>query len=364
MPSLVAPQQCSFVPGKHSSDNIIVAQDVFHSMRSRKGKKGFVAIKLDLEKAYDRIRLEFLEDTLVKVGFGEHFRSLILNCVSSATMRILFNGEKTDVFAPARRIRQGDPLSPYLFVLCMEIFSHCIFYEMDKHSWRPVILSKGGPNIYHLFFADDLLLFGEASNEQINVMIDCLKFFCLASGQKVNVEKTRILVSNNVNHNVARELCRIFGFMLTHDLGKYLGVPLLHRPTNRETFNHLLDRTQQRLCSWRAETLSFAGRVTLVQFVVAALPTYTMQTTLLPKYVCNKLEHINRDFIRGARESSESCHTIAWGHFTKPKKDGGMGFRDLHVFNKALLMKLGWVSTNPMLFRPRFCGINMVVVGT
>lgn len=195
MPSLVAPQQCSFVPGRHSSDNIVVAQEVFHSMRSKKGKKGFLAIKVDLEKAYGRIRWEFLEDTLMKVGFGDHFRKLILKCVSTATMRILFNGEKTEIFAPSRGIRQGDPLSPYLFILCLERLSHCIFDAIDDHYWKPIVLSRGGPKISHLFFADDLLLFGEVSNAQVEVMTNCLNKFCLASGQKVNVEKTRMLVS-------------------------------------------------------------------------------------------------------------------------------------------------------------------------
>lgn len=102
-----------------------------------------------------------------------------------------------------------------------------------------------------------------------------------------------------MNHNVVSELRNRSGFQLTSDLGKYLGVPLLHRRTNKETFNHLLERTQQRLSTWRAETLSFAGHVTLAQSVVAALPTYTMQTTLLPKYVCTKLERMNKDFIWG-----------------------------------------------------------------
>lgn len=124
-------------------------------------------------------------------------------------------------------------------------------------------LHRGGPPLAHLFFTDDLLLFGEAREEQMNIMLECLSIFFQDSGQLVNVEKTRMLVSRNVNHNVAIALWDCSGFSLTRDLGKYLGVHLIHHRTNRDTFHHLLEKTHQRLSSWRVETLSFAGRVTM-----------------------------------------------------------------------------------------------------
>lgn len=82
MAHLVAPNQCSFVPGRQSTDNIVITQEVFHTMRYKKGKKGFLAIKVDLTKAYDRIRWEFLEEVLREVGFNDLFRKLIMKCVS------------------------------------------------------------------------------------------------------------------------------------------------------------------------------------------------------------------------------------------------------------------------------------------
>lgn len=102
---------------------------------------------------------EFLKETLRDIGIGDHFQNLILNCVSTTSMRILFNGEKTDVFSPTRGIRQGDPLSPYLFVLCVERSAHCILDVVDDNRWKLIVLNRGEPPITHLFFADDLLLF-------------------------------------------------------------------------------------------------------------------------------------------------------------------------------------------------------------
>lgn len=136
---------------------------------------------------------------------------------------------------------------------------------------------------------------------------------------------------------------------------------------NKDTFSYLLERTQRRLSTWRAEALSFAGRVTLAQSVVAALPTYTMQTTLIPKYVCLKLECMNHDFIWGSRDNVRKCHTIAWDKFCHPKVLGGLGFRDLHAFNQYILMKIGWgLISNPdalwvkVLHSKYRCGLGLI----
>lgn len=263
-----------------------------------------------------------------------------MSCVSLASMRVLFNGDTNEMFYPTRGIRQGDHLSPYLFVLYVKRLAHCIHDMVGEGRWKPIALNRGGPQLSHLFFADDLLLFGKASTEQMLAMSECLNNFCKASGELVSVEKTHMLMSKNVNSNVALELRNISGFSLSHGLGKYLGVPLLHERANRNTYNHLLERTQQRLSSWRAETLSFAGRVTLAQSVVAALPTYTMQTTLLPRHICSKLERMNRDFVWGSNDNACKCHTVAWSNICQKRELGGLGFRDLHAFHQAFFMKL------------------------
>ncbi|PNX98271.1 RNA-directed DNA polymerase, partial [Trifolium pratense] len=114
MPVLIGPQQCSFIQGRQSADNIIIAQEVFHTMRIKKGSKGYMAVKVDLEKAYDRLRWEFVIDTLKDVGFSGAFTNLIYHCISSVDMQVLFNGGQSSKFTPSQGIRQGDPLSPYL----------------------------------------------------------------------------------------------------------------------------------------------------------------------------------------------------------------------------------------------------------
>ena len=150
MNKLIGPTQSSFITGHLSTDNILVVQEAVHSMRRKKGRKGWMLLKLDLEKAYDRIRWDFLEDTLKAAGLPVSWIGWIMQCVSGPSMQLLWNGEKTDSFRPARGLRQGDPLSSYLFVLCLERLCHQIERSVALKEWKPISLSCGGPKLSHV----------------------------------------------------------------------------------------------------------------------------------------------------------------------------------------------------------------------
>ncbi|KAJ1432432.1 ribonuclease H, partial [Sesbania bispinosa] len=107
-------------------------------------------------------------------------------------------------------------------------------------------------------------------------------------------------------------------------------------------YDHLLQHVQRRLSMWKGEALSFAGRITLSQTVLVALPCYTIQSTLLPKGICARIERHCREFIWGDKPSKRVWHTVPWDDFSLPKNMGGWGFKDLYSFNKAMLMKLSW----------------------
>ena len=187
MPKLIGPTQSSFIPGRLSVDNIVVVQEAVHSMRRKKGRKGWMLLKLDLEKPYDRVRWDFLEDTLKAARLPGAWVQWIMQCVTGPSMSVLWNGEKTDGFAPRRGLRQGDPLSPYLFVMCLERLCHQIDRAVGAKRWKPIRMSCGGPMLSHICFADDLILFAEASVAQIRVIRGILEAFCKSSGQKVSL---------------------------------------------------------------------------------------------------------------------------------------------------------------------------------
>ncbi|KAK4258548.1 hypothetical protein QN277_004989 [Acacia crassicarpa] len=342
LPLVIAPTQCSFVPGRHSSDNIIVAQEVIHTMRSMRKKKGFLAIKIDLEKAYDRVNWNFVLNCLQELNLPSRLTEVIEQCISSPTMQLLWNGDKAEVFIPSRGVRQGDPLSPYLFVICMEKLAHLIQSEIDNKKWRPIHLTRSGPPISHLFFADDIILFAEASMDQVDVINKCLKVFCDSSGLKINQQKTKVCFSKNVSHPRRSELCGSLGFSITSDLGKYLGVPLHHKRVTKESFHYVVDKVKTRLSSWKARSLSSAGRATLISSVTTAIPGYVMQTSSLPSSTCEILDQSNRQFLWGSTENQKKIPLVAWDATCRPKASGGLGLRQTRFYNQAFLMKIGW----------------------
>ncbi|VVA40999.1 PREDICTED: reverse mRNAase, partial [Prunus dulcis] len=323
MTKLVSPNQVSFVPGRQITDNIIVAQEVLHKFKNAKGKKGFIAWKIDLSKAYDRMQWPFIREVLWEY-------------------KAILNGELTDSFSPQCGIRQGDPLSPYIFVLCMEKLSHLIQQKIHDRAWKSVQICQGGPHISHLFFADDLILFGEATIDQAWLMKQCLDDFCQLSGQCVSFEKSMICVSPNTCSDLANSIATISGSPLTASLGKYLGVPLIHTRVSKQTYQEVIAKAQKRLASWKSHTLSMAGRITLLQSVTAAIPIYTMQTAKLPMSVCDKLDQLNRNFLWGHTSNTSKIHLVNWEQVCKPKIVGGLGIKRSAWMNQALLAKTGW----------------------
>ena len=134
----------TFVPGRQIQDNIIVTQDVLHKFKIMKGKKGCIAWKIDLAKAYDKLQWNFIRSVLVEIGLGSDLVELIMWSITSVQYRVVLNGEVTEPFMPGCGIRQGDPLSPYIFVLCMEKLSHLINQELNSGWWKCIKVSRGG----------------------------------------------------------------------------------------------------------------------------------------------------------------------------------------------------------------------------
>jgi hypothetical protein len=160
--TLIGPLQSSFIPIRGTADNALIAQEIVHHMHTKKGKSGFIMYKIDFEKAYDSVDWNFLKITLTEFGFPTSTIDLIMSCTTSSSLSLKWNNEKLENFAPTRGLRQGDPMSPYLFLLCMEKLALLIQEKIDSNKWLPIRISSNGPAISHLFFADDCLLFTRA----------------------------------------------------------------------------------------------------------------------------------------------------------------------------------------------------------
>lgn len=289
VPRVVSPYQSGFVPGRRIQENIVIAQEMAHSMAKMRGKNGFFAIKVDLSKAYDKLKWSFIWKILDEIGLPENVVHIIMSSITSVKTNVKWNGVRSDFFSPQRGIRQGEPISPYLFVLCMDKLSHLISQCVEEGSWIGLKAGRNGPIISHMMFADDLLLFGQANMEQMRRVLHVLEQICRMSGQQVSLAKTSVMFSKNVPREVRNQLVNVSGFKEVSYLGKYLGVPLLGRAPKKADYHYLIEQVNQKLAGWKARHLSQAGRVTLAKAVIEAVPIYPMMAASIPKGVLHDI---------------------------------------------------------------------------
>lgn len=260
--NIIGPYQSSFLSGRGTSDNSIVLKEIVHFMRKSKKKKGYVAFKLDLEKAFDNVNWEFLSNCLHDFGFPNITIKFIMHCVSLSTFSILWNRNKLPNFKPTHGLRQGDPLSPYLFILCIEKLSIAINNAVLQGNWEPIHITNSGP-LSHLLFADDVLLFTKAKSSQFRFVSDLFDSFSKASGLKINLSKSRALFSSGTPQAKINKLTSISGIRGTTSLDKYLGFPILKGWPKRSDFLFIIEKMQNRLASWKNKLLNKTGRLTL-----------------------------------------------------------------------------------------------------
>ena len=176
LPDVVSEAQSAFVPGRQITDNVLVAFEVMHCINQRrKGKEGLMAIKLDMSKAYDRVEWSFLEAMMRRMGFKDRWISLMMMCVTTVSYSVLINGEPKGKINPTRGLRQGDPISPYLFLLCAEGLSARLRREEYGENGRGISVGRGAPRVSHLLFADDCIVFCKASMEEGGKIIKILE---------------------------------------------------------------------------------------------------------------------------------------------------------------------------------------------
>ena len=161
---------------------------------------------------------------------------------------------------------------------------------MEQKIWKPIESSKGGPKNSYLAFANDFLCFAGTNLEQVDAIKEILDIFCTSSGKKVNVDKTRILFSNNLHWNIRDDIVHKLDFLRMTYFGKYLGVPLHHDRVSKQNHQFIIDKVNQRLSNWKTSNLSIACRVTLTKVVIQAMHIYVIQTTLLLSSVCEEIE--------------------------------------------------------------------------
>lgn len=206
------------------------------------GPIGYMALKLDMSKAYNRVEWAFLESLMLKMGFNNRWVGLIMTCIKIVTYSVMVNGEPKGLINPMRGLRQGDPFPPFLFLLCMEGLHGLIQKAALIGDITGFALCRRGPKITHLFFVDNSLLFCRATTRECETVMELLSEYENVSGQKVNWEKTTFFFSGSVNKTSRQVIKGILGVREEHHYEKYLGLPSLIGRGKTGSFNYIKER--------------------------------------------------------------------------------------------------------------------------
>ncbi|XP_060200489.1 uncharacterized protein LOC132628743 [Lycium barbarum] len=310
LPNIISHNQTRFVKGRSIAENILLAQEIIRDI-NLKAKHTNVVIKLDMAKEYDRLSWICLTKVLRQFGFGEG-------------------------------VKQGDPLSPTLFIIAAEVLTRSLNKLHEKPSFIGYGMPKWSPQINHLLYADDTILFCSGDGYSLKKMMRRLRNYEESSGQLVNTDKSCYYfhhkVSARVNSRIKRHTkMRNGSFPFT-----YLGCPVFYGRRKLIYYEDLIKKVMKRILSWQNRLLSFGGRYVLVNHVLQTMPVYLLSAMNPPSGVIKQLHKIFAKFFWSNTVGVKSKHWVAWDKLCLPKDEGGIGLRSLTDISKALFAKLWW----------------------
>ncbi|GKU90242.1 hypothetical protein SLEP1_g4255 [Rubroshorea leprosula] len=336
MLGIISENQSAFLRGRQLVDGVLVLNEVMEEVKRRK-QSAFV-FKADFAKAYDCVDWSFLEWMMNRLGFGIKWRGWIMECLSTSKISVLVNGSPTEEFKVGKGLRQGNPLSPFLFLMIGEGLNGLVQKAVSEGMFRGIEIGRKGLVVSLLQFANDTVIMGKADIENIIMVKTILRWFELMSGLQINFSK-----SNIYGYNVPTRWLEGSASMLRCGAGKspfiYLGMPVDGKPGNRKLWEPVIKKFRAKLAVWKTASLSFGGRLTLLNSILSALPIFYMSLFLMPNSVVIELTHIQRSFLWGRGELKKKISWVKWEHVCRSKAKGGLGVQDLRRKNWALLGK-------------------------
>ncbi|GJR90251.1 hypothetical protein Tco_0214262, partial [Tanacetum coccineum] len=337
---IISPNQSAFVPGRSITDNILLTHELMHNYHLDRGVPR-CAFKVDIQKAYDTVDLNFLRAALKGFGFHDKMILWIMECVTSTSFYVSINGSLHGHFKGKRGLHQGDPISPYLFTIVMEVLTLMLRRRVREAEGFTYHQFCSDIELINLCFADDLFLFAHGDVHSANIIMDSLDEFKSVFGLTPSLPKSMAYFCNVLNHTKLAIL-QIMPFEEGRLPVKYLGVLLVLSRLVYKDCKELIEKVVARTNDWKNKSLSIAGRLQLVQSVISSMHVYWASVFILPTSILLDIEQIMRGFLwcQGSRKKGKS--KVAWEVVCLPKDEGGLGIRRLDMFNKALMATHIW----------------------
>lgn len=331
--------QSAFLPSRLLSENVLLATEIVHGYNSNNVEPSGM-LKVDLRKAFDTLRWDFVLAALKGINVPKKFISWIAECLTSPTFSISVNGHTGGFFNSTQGMRQGDPLSPYLFVLCMEVFSGLLRsrYNSGYICYHPQTEAIG---ISHLMFADDVMVFFDGGSSSLHGINETMDDFAGWSGLHMNRDKTQLFYAG-LSQDKTNALSA-YGFSVGSLPIHYLGLPLMHLKLKIAEYAPLMDKLHSRFTSWAAKSLSFDGRCLLIKIVITGTVNFWISTFQLPKSCVKKIESLYSRFLWSGSLNKHPNVKVFWTTACLPKHEGGIGLRSFRKWNLTLMMRLVWL---------------------
>ncbi|GJZ95289.1 RNA-directed DNA polymerase, eukaryota, reverse transcriptase zinc-binding domain protein [Tanacetum coccineum] len=330
--------QSAFISERQILDGPFILNEIMQWCRRR--KKQSLIFKVDFEKAYDSVRWDFLDDILVKFGFGIKWRGWIQNCLNSSKGSILVNGSPTEEFQFYKGLKQGDPLSPFLFILVMESLHISFQRVVDVGMFTGIKLSSS-LNISHLFYADDAIFLGQWNDSNIDTLVHVMECFYRVSGLRINLCKSKIM-GIHVDADRIKSAASKLGCLVLNTPFLYLGTKVGENMSRVHAWKEVIVKIKSRLSNWKLKTLSIGGRFTLLKSVLGSTPIFHMSIYKVPSSVLHLLESIRSHFFHGHDPRSKKASWVNWNKVLTAKERGGLGVSSLYALNRGLMCKWVW----------------------